>query len=139
MNEADFLGTGWSFPPKFDRKHGTVDLVSGVDDINESLDILLSTSLGERVMQPLYGANLRDYQFETLNATMISFLRDLIERAILYYEPRIQVERIGITQGDAVDLLEGKLTISIDYAIINANSRFNYVYDFYLREANQSV
>jgi len=53
-----FLGTGWSFPPEFDPVSGSVVLVSNEKDIGESLDILLSTSLGERVMQPRYGCNL---------------------------------------------------------------------------------
>ena len=47
-----FLGTGWSFPPEFDNTTGSVLLVKNETDIAESLDILLSTSLGERVMQP---------------------------------------------------------------------------------------
>ena len=54
MNQEflSFLGTGWSFPPEFNNMTGTVEMVSNVDDINQSLQILLSTTLGERVMQP---------------------------------------------------------------------------------------
>ena len=55
-----FLGTGWKFPPEFNNQTGTVEMVSDYTDIKESLDILLSTSLGERVMQPDYGCNLND-------------------------------------------------------------------------------
>jgi hypothetical protein len=139
MDDKAFLGTGWSFPPAFDRKLKSVGMVSGVEDINESLDILLSTSLGERVMQPRYGANLKDYQFEGLNPTMISYLRDLIERAILFYEPRIRVDKVSVSEKDTFDLLEGRLIIEIDYTISAVNTRFNYVYDFYLREANRSI
>ena len=53
-----------------------MDMVEAVADINQSLEILLSTSLGERVMLPKYGCNLQDYQFESLNTTMITYLRD---------------------------------------------------------------
>ena len=65
MNKSfnSFLGTGWAFPPTFDPVSGTVELVSGEKDINESLNILLSTSIGERVMQPKYGCNMQDYLF----------------------------------------------------------------------------
>lgn len=139
MDDKAFLGTGWSFPPAFDRQLKSVSMVSGIEDINESLDILLSTSLGERVMQPRYGANLKDYQFEGLNPTMISYLRDLIERAILFYEPRIRVDKVSVSEKDTFDLLEGRLIIEIDYTISAVNTRFNYVYDFYLREANRSI
>jgi phage baseplate assembly protein W len=138
-NEDSFLGTGWSFPPAFDRASGSVEMVQEEEDIRQSLQILLSTSIGERVMQPLYGCNLRDYQFEPLSNTFLGFLVDLVERAILFFEPRILVENISITEPGDTQLFEGKLLISIDYVIAGTNSRYNYVYDFYLREADRSI
>lgn len=134
-----FLGTGWAFPPAFDKKSKTVTMVSAEKDINQSLEILLSTSLGERVMQEDYGCNLKDYQFEAVDNTLLGFLRDLVERAILFYEPRIKVERIDITEAGSFDLLEGVLKIEIDYRITETNTRNNYVFDFYIREANQGI
>ena len=77
-----YLGTGWSFPPAFDKATKTVSLVSAEKDIDESLEILLSTSLGERVMQPEYGCNLKDYQFESMDNSFLGFIKDLVERAI---------------------------------------------------------
>ncbi len=130
-----FLGTGWSFPPAFDRNSGTIEMVSEIQDIEQSLDILLSTSLGERVMQPEYGCDLKDYLFEPLNSSVIGYLKDRVENAILYYEPRIVVENIEVTAQDSIDLIEGNFTISLDYIIPETNSRFNYVFDFYKNEA----
>jgi len=46
-NDPAFLGTGWSFPPTFTRRGADVALVSGVEDIHQSLQILLSPRLGE--------------------------------------------------------------------------------------------
>lgn len=138
-NEDSFLGTGWSFPPAFDRESGSVEMVQEEEDIRQSLQILLSTSIGERVMQPLYGCNLRDYQFEPVSNTFLGFLVDLVERAILFFEPRILVENISITEPGDIQLFEGKLLISIDYVIAGTNSRYNYVYDFYLREADRII
>ncbi len=135
MDDKAFLGIGWSFPPSFNADSGQVDMVREVEDINQSLHILLSTSLGERVMQPLYGCNLKDYQFEPINNSLLVFIKDLVERAILYYEPRIRVEKIEITPADSFDLIEGLLKISVDYQVENTNTRFNFVYDFYVREA----
>jgi len=137
--DKSFLGTGWAFPPEFSEETGTVEMVSAEIDINQSLQILLSTSLGERVMQPTYGCNLLDYQFEPLNSNLLAFIRSTVERALLYHEPRIIVESISIAQPGSFDLIEGKLLIEIDYRIIETNSRYNYVYDFYLREANLNV
>lgn len=136
-NTGSILGTGWSFPPAFDRGSGTTVMVSDEDDIKQSLEILLSTSLGERVMQPSYGCNLRNFQFEAINNTFLGFLRDLVSRAILFHEPRIAVEDIDITDEGDPRILEGWLLISIDYRIERTNVRSNFVFPFYLREADQ--
>ncbi|TPN83948.1 GPW/gp25 family protein [Aquimarina algicola] len=140
MNSSkEYLGTGWSFPPAFEKKSKTVTMVSAEKDIEQSLEILLSTSLGERVMQADYGCNLKDYQFESLDSSLIGFLKDLVERSILYYEPRIKLERVDITEADAFELIEGLLKITVHYEIEGTNTRYNYVYDFYLREADQGI
>ena len=130
-----FLGTGWSFPPTFDYESGQVELVSDLDDIRESLNILLSTSLGERVMQPDYGCNLDDYMFESLNNSLIGLIKHHVENAILFYEPRIVVENVDVTAADSTDLIEGKFIITVEYSIPETNSRYNYVFDYYLNEA----
>ena len=130
-----FLGTGWAFPPSFNAETQTVDLVSNEEDIKQSLNILLSTSLGERVMQPRYGCNLNDYLFNPLNSAVVGYIKDLVEHAILFYEPRILAEKIEVTPQDSFDIIEGRFTISIDYSIPETNSRFNYVYDYYKNEA----
>ncbi|OYD42884.1 GPW/gp25 family protein [Sphingobacterium cellulitidis] len=134
-----FLGTGWSFPPEFNNISNNVEMVSGTEDIDQSLNILLSTALGERVMQPQYGCDLTDYVFETLNSSVIGYLKDRVKNAILFYEPRIRVEQIEISPAESMDLIEGRFTISLEYSVPGTNSRFNYVYDYYLNEALKSI
>jgi phage baseplate assembly protein W len=106
------------------------------EDIDQSLGILFSTSLTERVMQPLYGCNLQDYQFEPMSSTMLGFVKNTIENAILYHEPRIMIERISVTESDSPDAMRGRLLIEVDYVIRSTNSRFNYVYNFYITEGS---
>lgn len=134
-----FLGTGWAFPPTFERETGNVELVSDFKDIDESLDILLSTSLGERVMQPRYGCELQDYLFEPLSSTVIGYIKDRVKTSILLFEPRIVAEKIEVTADDSFDLIEGRFTISVEYTIPGTNSRFNYVYDYYKNEALKPI
>ncbi len=134
-----FLGKGWSFPPTFNKTTRTVEMVSDEEDIRQSLQILLSTSLGERVMQPAYGCNLNDYVFEGLNSTTIGYIKERVANSILYYEPRIVVEQIGVTSAGSVDNLEGRFLIDVTYNIPGTNSRFNYVYDFYINEAIKPI
>lgn len=131
--ENPILGRGWSFPPEFIKEgKNQVESVAGVQDINESLEILLSTALGERIMQHGYGADLSRLLFEPLNATLVAYVRDLIENAILLYEPRIRTQNVDITAEET----EGRLDILIEYTIKAVNSRFNFVFPYYLNEAN---
>lgn len=134
-----FLGTGWSFPPEFNKDSRNVVMVSSVEDIEQSLNILLSTTLGERVMQPKYGCDLNSYVFEALNSSVIGYIKDRVKNAILYYEPRIIADKIEVTADGSFDLIEGRFIISIDYTIPETNSRFNYVYDYYKNEALKPV
>src|SRR5580704_15137251 len=134
-NFNSFLGTGWAFPPTFDPDLLTVTTVSDDTDIEESLNILLSTAIGERIMQPQYGCDLQPYLFQPLNPHLIGFLKDRVKNAILYYETRIKLNSVTVTPLDSVDLLQGRFTITINYTIITSNSRFNYVYDYFANEA----
>lgn len=128
-----FLGRGWSFPPTFAHTagRGEVSMVANEIDIRQSLEILLNTSLGERVMMPEYGCDIRSHLFESISATKNHFLKESIRVAILTYEPRIILNEIAL---DNRDYLEGIVKVSIDYTIESSNTRFNLVYPFYREE-----
>lgn len=130
-DKKSFLGSGWSFPPRFLDSAEGLELSHDDQDIAESIYILLSTTPGERVMNPDYGCNLHSMVFSSINASMKTQVEDLISTAILYYEPRINLVSIVI---DDTGQLEGKLDISITYEIKGTNSRKNMVYPFYLTE-----
>ena len=129
-----FLGRGWGFPPEFNRATKAVGMLEDEADIKSSLEILLSTRLGERVMVPDYGCNLDELLFKPLTLTLKIFVIDLIKTAILYYEPRIDLNKIDI---DPTDELEGVLLINLDYTVRATNSRKNMVYPFYKAEGNE--
>lgn len=130
MDEKTFLGTGWSFPPTFDRDLHTVEMVSNSLDIRQSLEVLMSTLPGERVMRPDYGSNLTPMLFENISASLFTKIKDTIKNAILSYEPRINLTDVYFTQGTE----EGVLNIEIDYVIRTTNSRQNFVFPYYLNE-----
>ncbi len=134
MENKSFLGRGWSFPPEFNRESKAVKMLEDEEDIRSSLHILLSTRPGERVMVPGYGCNLDELLFSPLNLTIKTYVVDLIRTAILYYEPRIDVNKIEI---DQTDEFYGVLLIRIDYTIRVTNSRMNMVYPFYKEEGNE--
>lgn len=130
--DKSFLGQGWAFPPGFSLETKTSITVSEAEDIQQSLIILLSTRLGERVMQPQFGCNLHSMIFEKADKSAITFLRDAVESAILYHEPRIKLIDIKVGTGDNQ---QERIFIDIIYTVRATNTRSNLVFPYYLTEA----
>lgn len=127
-----FLGTGWSFPPTFSREFYGVELTADLEDIKCSLDILFSTGNGERVMQSRYGCNLLPFIFEPMNVVTETMMEKIIKDAVTINEPRIIVDKVEFKHNHN----EGKVEIDlVDFRVIKTNTRYNYVYPFYIAEA----
>lgn len=130
--DSAFLGIGWSFPPTFPEGGAAVAMVAGAADIAQSLQILLATRLGERVMHEDFGCDLTTLLFEEIDQGLVNTLTGLISDAILYHEPRISLDNLDVSESDAE---AGLLWINLEYTIRNTNSRYNLVYPFYVNEA----
>ncbi len=129
-----FLGSGWSFPPRFNPHTRQLQMSSDEEDIEASLKILLGTTAGERILHPTYGLDMRELLFEPMTTTMQTLFKDRVRTNILVYEPRIEVLSLEL---DTSLLIEGKLLLRLEYAIRATNSRFNLVYPFYLNDGNE--
>jgi uncharacterized protein len=129
-NES-FLGTGWGFPPNFVKGLNGVEMISNEEDILSSLEILLSTRIRERIMQPTYGCDLSKLLFEPIDTSLKAYIKDLIKDAVLYHEPRIILNDVILETSKAV---EGVVEITLEYTIAATNTRYNYVYPYYITE-----
>ncbi|MGN6640667.1 MAG: GPW/gp25 family protein [Mucilaginibacter sp.] len=132
--DNSFLGTGWSFPPTFDKFNAVVEMTSDEIDIQRSLQILLSTRKGERVMEPDYGCNLDEMLFEPMNTTFKTYIGELVTTAILFYEARIDLQSVVVDDSNEVN---GVILLIINYTVRTTNSRFNYVYPYYKIEGTE--
>ena len=126
-----FLGTGWSFPPVFNKSDHSVSMVSDIKDIEESIKIILSTTPGERIMQPEFGCDLKRLVFEKIDSTLIASLDHLIYHALLNFEPRIIFQSTEVLEQNE---LNGLFHINIHFNVIITNSRHNVVFPYYLIE-----
>lgn len=129
--DSEFLGTGWSFPPDFTGPTPSVAMLQADADVASSLHILLSTVPGERIMQPLYGCNMRELVFESLDTRMKTLIQDKIDSAILYFEPRVRLENVML---DDSQIQNGYVFINVIYQVKSTNSRFNFVYPYYIQQ-----
>lgn len=137
IQERSFLGRGWSFPPTFSKINNEVVMIADEVDIQKSIETLLSTTIGERFLQPEYGCNLEKYVFEPMNATIQTLIKLTVKNALIIYETRIKL--LSVKMDSTTFINEGRADINIDYEIIGTNSRFNLVYPFYLNEANNKT
>jgi uncharacterized protein len=129
--DNQFLGRGWSFPPVFNKATGEVEMLEGEADIKSSLEIILSTELGERVLRPAFGWKRDKWIFESLTTTAATTIQKEIEMALLFFEPRINLNFVRLIPDENTS---GRIEILIDYTIRSTNTRGNLVYPFYLDE-----
>ena len=126
----EFLGVGWKFPIKIDN-NGKFVLSQYEEDIKEAILIILKTEPGERVMEPEFGCGIYEYVFSTINISNLMLMEESVKKALLIYEPRIEVNQVKASP----DYQEnGLVLISIDYTVSSTNERQNLVYPFYLKE-----
>lgn len=129
--KRSFLGRGWAFPPEFSRGVSPTSMVSEEEDIQQSLHILFSTRMGERLMRPDYGIDLHQLVFHNMDLTARTQLKEAIERAVLYYEPRITLDDVVF---DMSEERNGVLRMCLEYTIRLTNTRGNLVYPYYYEE-----
>ena len=132
-DNASFIGRGWSFPPRFNSKMNQLELVEGEEEIRESLVLLFSTRLGERLTNPEFGCAIHDLILDTLNTSLKREIEKVIRHAVLIYEPRIDIESINIE----ADEPEGIVYVGMEYLIRTVNVRTNIVYPFYKLEGTE--
>ena len=130
-DDKDFLGVGWSFPPVFLKGLDSVVMRRGVDNINENLRSLLSTTIGERPFKTDYGTQLFYHVFGNPDARVQSRIIESVKKAIRLYEPRIITNSIELDLSQKVD---GIINIHVEYTIRQVNTRHNFVYPFYINE-----
>ncbi|MDX3243330.1 MULTISPECIES: GPW/gp25 family protein [unclassified Streptomyces] len=128
-----FVGAGWAFPPRTDAT-GSIALVRGEREIEESIRLVLATSPGERPMRPEFGCAIHDYVFAPADASTAGQVAYEIRLALDRWEPRIEVVAIDV-RFDAVE--DGVLYIDISYTVRGTNDPRNLVFPFYVIPAHE--
>ena len=129
--DDSFLGCGWAFPVDFGGGVNPTLMVTKEEDIKQSLQIILSTRIGERIMRPEFGTDLHNMVYHNMDLTARTQLRAAIEKAILYWEPRIMLTNVTFDMSEDGN---GIVYILLEYTIRQTNARANMVYPFYYEE-----
>jgi phage baseplate assembly protein W len=125
----EFEGRGWQFPIRADDAGAIVE-AREEDKVRQSIEIILRTAPGERVMRPDFGCGIHDLVFDTISGAMVGRVASVVAGALATWEPRIDVLSVR-PQQDTED--PTRLLIEINYRLRSSNSRFNLVFPFYVQ------
>ena len=128
MSTPGFLGRGWRFPILPDAT-GRLGYVEGEANIEQSLRILLLTTLGDRVMRPTFGCAAPRLVFSPGSVQYLRLLETTVREAVRDWEPRVTIDDVS---AEALRNDETHVNVNIDYRIRGINTKFNLVFPFYL-------
>jgi phage baseplate assembly protein W len=83
------------------------------DQIKSNLVNLLLTDIGERVMNPNFGCNLKRYLFENINDVNAEKVKNAVLSSVGYYIPEITINSIAITPNTDYNSVD----ISVNYVL----------------------
>ncbi len=127
QNQAH-LGQGWAFPLRV-TVQGGVQISATTRNIEESIQIILRTQLGERVYRPDFGSRLAELAFAPMNTQTLLLLRLYTQEALEKWEPRIMLDDIRADP----DPVRGRVDITIAYHPRDSHETRSLVYPFYLQ------
>lgn len=114
---------GISFPFRVGNRGGIV--MSGVDNVSaphleESIEQILLTFKGERVMEYHFGSELDTDIFEPNESVTHNLIKYQIKEALTKYEPRVTVEDITLT------VQNNQIYVEIVYRVNEYNSTHSF-------------
>ena len=122
----DFIGRGFPFPLRIDER-GSMALVGGVEELERSMTVVISTAPGERPFRPRFGCRIWELMFEPINEATMGLMEMYVEEALRMWEPRVEIEQILVEPAS----VDGAVMISVSYVVRATNDRRNLVYPFY--------
>lgn len=125
----EFLGAGWRFPIRVEEATGRIELSSHEENIRESIEIILLTRPGERVMQPEFGCHIYDYMFQRPDHPVRVRMEQAVREALIRWEPRIRDIQVMVVPEE-----DNQVAITIAYIVRSTNNPYNLVFPFYMNE-----
>ena len=124
----EVVGRGWAFPPHIGPQGGLA-LTNERNELEQSIQIILSTSPGQRVMRPSFGCRLHELVFAPNNSHTAIQARRYVEEALGMWEPRIRVTQVDARPDPDQS---NRLVIEIEYQVKTSHDRRSLVFPFYL-------
>lgn len=121
------LGQGLAFPLRVSVQGG-LQLSARERNLEDSIRIILGTSVGERIYRSDFGCRLSELVFAPLNTQTLLLIRLYVQEALVKWEPRIELQEVRTVP----DPVRGRVDISILYRPKSGHDSRSLVYPFYL-------
>ncbi|PZU96230.1 MAG: phage tail protein [Leptolyngbya sp.] len=114
MDAGKLFGRSIAFPPRIGAD-GHMAWSEGPQNIRESIQIILQTEVGERLMLRPFGAGLGQFLFEPNTTANRSLIQERVENALRLWEPRIRLRQVRV-EADPQD--PKQVIITLDYGLV---------------------
>jgi phage baseplate assembly protein W len=131
-NLREIIGQGIDFPYRYVQggKVNSIQTSNAGERIKDSIHLILSTGIGERMFNPEFGSRLPQLVFEPNDLELKGVLKFYTAQALARWEKRIEIGNISFMDDYRDD--NNTIGIRIEYTIRNSHIRGSYVYPFSL-------
>lgn len=102
---------------------GNIKQSINIAAVMTSIENILRTSRGERVMLPQFGAGLKGCLFENTNSTMLKFIARDIKESIEAWDNRPKIQEVELN----VEPDQSSISVRISFSISGQSSIYQYV------------
>ncbi len=118
--KKDWLGQDTTMPI-----NGAFTPSTGMSEVNQCIQLLISTMPGERVQRPDYGCRLYTRVWDNIDDVASEGLKD-IQEAIQNFEPRVDL----VSVNSRIYRDEGRVLFAIEYRLKDENNVNSLVFPF---------
>jgi phage baseplate assembly protein W len=125
--DGSFTGSGFAYPWGI-TPQGGFQMVSGQQNVERAMRLILGTAYGERPMRPEFGCGIHDMLFEPGTAELLSRIQLEVRNSLLRWEPRADVIDVVATYDED----PSKVWINVRYQLKGSYDPRNLLVPFYV-------
>ncbi|MEI8261728.1 MAG: GPW/gp25 family protein [Actinomycetes bacterium] len=125
--QNDFTGSGFDFPMGVNPQGG-MRMVTGAENVERSIRLIIGTAYGERPMRPEFGCGIHDLVFEPSSVTLAARMALSIKTSLARWETRADIVDVSVTFDPADTSL---INILVTYSLKGSYSPRNLLVPFY--------
>ncbi|MFA5669426.1 MAG: GPW/gp25 family protein [Balneolaceae bacterium] len=131
----DYLDSIYSDLNFYYGEDGKPAVLRGLDAINQSISMVITTYLRSRYRRPMYGSELPAFLQDNFTPNMVVDMKNVIFLALQKWEPRIRVNRNEI-KVERLDADTSVINISFPFVIPAANTDSKFSQQFTVEGLN---